>query len=105
MKIRHEIGKSVIVHEMEPGIERLYVERMREGRREEMEAYLEANKKDLMRPRTCHLCERAFVPGELSRESFALGWALGNWFDGICMVCYSEVLMRALREMEKGSSN
>lgn len=66
-----------------------------------MEAYLEASKKDLMRARTCPLCEMAFVPGELSMESFALGWALGNWFDGICMVCYSELLMRALREMEK----
>ena len=104
MKIRHEIGKSVIIHEMEPGIERLYVERMREGRREEMEAYLEANKRDLMRPRECYLCERTYIPGELSRESFALGWALGNWFDGICMVCYSEILMRALREMEKSEA-
>lgn len=105
MKIRHEIGKSVIVHEMEPGIERLYVERMREGREAEMDSYLDANKRELMRPRTCNLCERSFVPGELSRESFALGWALGNKFEDTCMVCYSEVLLRAMREMEKGSSN
>lgn len=105
MKIRHEIGKSVIVHEMEPGIERLYVERMREGRDKDMNAYLEANKSALMRSRTCRLCERAFVPGELGKESFALGWALGNKFEDACMVCYSEILLRALREMEKGSPN
>lgn len=101
MKIRHEIGKSVIVHEMEPGIERLYVERMREGREAEMDAYLDSNKRELMRPRTFNLCERSFVPGELRRESFALGWALGNKFEDTWMVCYSEILLRALSAIEK----
>lgn len=101
MKIRHEIGKSVIVHDMEPGIDRLYVESLREGRAEEMEAYLQDHRADLMKPRTCRLCMQSHVPGELSKESFKLGWALGNTFEDMCMVCYSQMLLNAFGEIEK----
>lgn len=107
MKIRHRIGKSVIVHEMEPGIDRLYVEQMREGREEEMERYLASHKAELMTPRPCMICEKQHIPGAMSKESFALGWAVGNRFEVMCIVCYNEILLRVMKakELEENIQN
>lgn len=101
MIYRHVVGKSVVVHEDTNGIERMYVEKMREGRVEELESWLRENDGLLNRPRACMVCMERFIPSEYDRESIELAWVFGNKMDDMCMPCYKAIVLGAFRMLEK----